>query len=249
MTPERELQATVDRETAAWDRQDAEGLVDLFHPDMVWPWPPDGNAHDPVTWVFPQGRFDRARWKAGWEELFRTHELVHNVRRTVRTPASAAAGCWSSTPDCWSTHDGSEVAAMPEAIACVTLVVRDYDEALRYFTDSLGFRLVEDTPLGEGKRWVVVAPAGAVGAALLLARAATPEQERAIGHQTGGRVGFFLHTHDFARAFEAMRARGVQFSEDPRHEAYGTVAVFADLYGNLWDLVEPKREAAGGAAR
>jgi ketosteroid isomerase-like protein len=81
---EREIQAMVDRETAAWDSQDAEVLVDLFHPDMVWPWPPDAASHDPATWVTPLGRYDRARWKAGWEELFRTHELVHNRRDTVR---------------------------------------------------------------------------------------------------------------------------------------------------------------------
>jgi ketosteroid isomerase-like protein len=79
----------VERETAAWDRQDAEGLVELFHPDMVWPWPPDSAAHDPASWVFPWGRFDRERWKSGWEELFRTHELVHNVRRTIRIAVSA----------------------------------------------------------------------------------------------------------------------------------------------------------------
>ena len=88
MTTEREIQALVDRETAAWDRQDAEGLVSMFHPDMVWPWPPDAKAHDPVSWVFPQGRYNRARWKAAWEELFRTHELVHNNRETVRIAIS-----------------------------------------------------------------------------------------------------------------------------------------------------------------
>jgi ketosteroid isomerase-like protein len=88
---EAEIQAMVDRETAAWDRQDAGALVALFHPDMVWPWPPDGQAHDPALWVFPQGRFDRERWKSGWEELFRTHELVHNRRRTVRIEVSAEA--------------------------------------------------------------------------------------------------------------------------------------------------------------
>lgn len=86
--PECEIQAMVDRETDAWDRQDAEALVSLFHPDMVWPWPPDAGAHDPASWVFPQGRFERRRWKAGWEELFRTHELVHNRRRTVRIAVS-----------------------------------------------------------------------------------------------------------------------------------------------------------------
>ncbi len=89
MTPEDEIQAMVDRETAAWDRQDADALVGLFHPDMVWPWPPDGRAHDPQTWVFPQGRYDRERWRAGWRDLFRSHELVHNRRRTVRVCVSA----------------------------------------------------------------------------------------------------------------------------------------------------------------
>jgi ketosteroid isomerase-like protein len=81
---EQEIRAMVDRETAAWDRQDADALVSLFHPDMVWPWPPDATAHDPALWVFPQGRYNRDRWKADWQELFRTHELVHNVRKTVR---------------------------------------------------------------------------------------------------------------------------------------------------------------------
>ena len=83
-----EIKALVDRETAAWDALDAEALVSLFHPDMVWPWPPDAHAHDPATWVFPLGRFDRARWKAGWESLFRTHQLVHNRRQTVRVEVS-----------------------------------------------------------------------------------------------------------------------------------------------------------------
>jgi ketosteroid isomerase-like protein len=85
---EHQIQAMVDRETSAWDRQDAETLVSLFHPDMVWPWPPDAEAHDPVLWVFPLGRYDRQRWKAGWEELFATHELVHNHRRTERIVVS-----------------------------------------------------------------------------------------------------------------------------------------------------------------
>lgn len=90
MTPlEQEIQAMVDRETAAWDSQDAEALVDLFHPDMVWPWPPDARAHDPAGWVFPLGRYDRTRWKRGWQQLFDEYELVHNVRRTVRIAISA----------------------------------------------------------------------------------------------------------------------------------------------------------------
>jgi ketosteroid isomerase-like protein len=86
---EHEIRAMVDRETVAWDRQDADALVSLFHPDMVWPWPPDARAHDPALWVFPQGRYNRERWKALWQELFRTHELVHNVRKTVRVLMSA----------------------------------------------------------------------------------------------------------------------------------------------------------------
>jgi ketosteroid isomerase-like protein len=88
VTPELAIQTMVDRETAAWNRQDADGLVDLFHPDMVWPWPPDRGAHDPASWVFPQGRFHRERWKASWAELFRSHELVHNIQRTVRIAVS-----------------------------------------------------------------------------------------------------------------------------------------------------------------
>jgi ketosteroid isomerase-like protein len=85
---EDEIQALVDVETEAWNQRDAETLVSLFHPDMIWPWPPDARAHDPATWVLPQGRYDRERWKAGWEELFRTHDLIHNVRRTVRIVVS-----------------------------------------------------------------------------------------------------------------------------------------------------------------
>jgi ketosteroid isomerase-like protein len=88
MTSKREIEAVVDRETAAWDRQDADELVSLFHPDMVWPWPPDANAHDPSLWIFPWGRFNRERWKAGWEELFASHELVHNIRKTVKVVLS-----------------------------------------------------------------------------------------------------------------------------------------------------------------
>lgn len=128
---------------------------------------------------------------------------------------------------------------MPAHIGAVALVVRDYDEALAYFTGALGFALLEDVPLGGGKRWVRVAPPGG-GTALLLARAATPEQLAAVGHQAGGRVFLFLHTDDFARDHAALVARGVTFLEPPRHEPYGTVAVFADLYGNRWDLVQPK---------
>jgi catechol 2,3-dioxygenase-like lactoylglutathione lyase family enzyme len=126
---------------------------------------------------------------------------------------------------------------MPAQLAAVALVVRDYDEAVAYFTGALDFTLQEDTALGSGKRWVVVAPPGG-GTALLLAKAVTPEQLAAVGNQSGGRVFLFLHTDDFARDHAAYCARGVNFVEPPRHEPYGTVAVFADLYGNRWDLVQ-----------
>lgn len=124
-------------------------------------------------------------------------------------------------------------------IGAVTFLVNDYDEAIAWFRDALGFALVEDTPLGGGRRWVLVSP-GDRGTPLLLAEASTDEQQARIGDQTGGRVGFFLHTDDFARDHARMRAAGVRFNEEPRHEAYGTVAVFEDLCGNLWDLIEPK---------
>ena len=124
------------------------------------------------------------------------------------------------------------------SIALVTLVVRDYDEALAFFVDALGFAVVEDTPLGGGKRWVVVAPPGSQGASLLLAQAATPEQAAHVGNQTGGRVAFFLHTDDFWRDYQHMQARGVRVAEEPRQKAYGAVVVFYDLYGNKWDLVQ-----------
>jgi catechol 2,3-dioxygenase-like lactoylglutathione lyase family enzyme len=125
------------------------------------------------------------------------------------------------------------------SIALVTLVVRDYDEAISFFTDALRFTLVEDTPLGAGKRWVVVAPPDTQGASLLLARADTPEQLAHIGDQTGGRVFLFLHTNDFWNDYRHMQSRGVRFAEEPREEAYGRVVVFLDLYGNKWDLVQP----------
>lgn len=123
-------------------------------------------------------------------------------------------------------------------IAQITLVVREYDEAIAFYRDRLGFTLIEDVALGDGKRWVVVAPPGAEGCRLLLARAADDMQAGRIGDQTGGRVGFFLETDDFARDHAAYVAAGVQFLEPRRQEQYGTVAVFEDLYGNRWDLIE-----------
>lgn len=125
-------------------------------------------------------------------------------------------------------------------LALVALVVREYDEAIDFFVGRLGFDLVEDRPVPEqDKRWVVVAPAGSTGAGLLLARANVPEQESRIGDQTGGRVFLFLHTDDFWRDYDRYRANGVEFVRPPKEETYGTVAVFRDLYGNLWDLIEP----------
>ena len=124
-------------------------------------------------------------------------------------------------------------------IAQVALVVRDYDEAIGWFERALGFMLLEDSDLGEGKRWVRIAPTPAAAFSLLLARATTPEQLACIGRQHGGRVGFFLHTDDFARDHARLVAAGVAFESAPRHEAHGTVVVFADLYGNRWDLIEP----------
>ncbi|MFI9151698.1 VOC family protein [Streptomyces sp. NPDC053367] len=129
-------------------------------------------------------------------------------------------------------------------LALVTLVVDDYDEAARFYTEALGFRLAEDTPRPDGSRWVVVEPdAGTSGTALLLARAKGDEQRARVGNQTGGRVGFFLYTDDFARDHARMLAAGVTFLEEPRHEPYGSVAVFQDLYGNRWDLLQPAATA------
>jgi catechol 2,3-dioxygenase-like lactoylglutathione lyase family enzyme len=129
--------------------------------------------------------------------------------------------------------------ARQRSVSQVALLVRDYDEAIRFFTLALRFDLLEDEPHGGGKRWVRVAPSGTAGMALLLAKAATPEQERVVGNQTGGRVFMFLRTDDFQADFEHMKAHGVRFTETPRHEAYGTVVVFLDLYGNKWDLIGP----------
>ena len=130
---------------------------------------------------------------------------------------------------------------MKQSLGLVSLVVRDYDEALAFFVGRLGFVVVEDSFVPEqSKRWVVVAPPGATESRLLLARASTAEQLTRIGAQTGGRVFLFLYTDDFWRDYEAFRTRNVAFVREPRDEPYGTVAVFKDLYGNLWDLVQPK---------
>lgn len=138
---------------------------------------------------------------------------------------------------------------MKQTIAMTALVVRDYDEAIAFYVDTLGFRLIEDTPVAEqNKRWVVVAPPGSDQPALLLARAVGEAQTSRIGDQTGGRVFLFLHTDDFWRDYEALKAKGVGFVRAPKAEAYGTVAVFRDLYGNLWDLIGPAVDAVGRQA-
>ena len=136
---------------------------------------------------------------------------------------------------------------MNQAITALSLVVRNYDEAIEYYTKTLGFDLLEDTPLGgSGKRWVRVAPrseSGMAGAALLLAQASNDTQRAAIGNQTGGRVFLLLHTDDFWRDYNTYRSRGVRFCEEPREEEYGTVVVFEDLYGNKWDMIQRREKA------
>lgn len=128
---------------------------------------------------------------------------------------------------------------MPQSVGLIAVVVRDYDEAIDFYTKTLGFALIDDSFVPEqNKRWVVVAPAGETGSHVLLARAVGDEQSSRIGNQTGGRVFLFLYTDDFWRDYEAYLAKGVEFVREPKTESYGTVAVFKDLYGNLWDLVQ-----------
>ncbi|MBL7746677.1 MAG: VOC family protein [Chitinophagaceae bacterium] len=128
---------------------------------------------------------------------------------------------------------------MKQYIAHIALVVADYDEAIAFYTQKLNFRLVEDTVLSETKRWVLVSPPGSDGCQLLLAKAATDEQRSRVGDQTGGRVGFFLFTDDFQRDYQQLIDNSIKIVREPITESYGTVAVFADLYGNLWDLIQP----------
>ena len=127
-----------------------------------------------------------------------------------------------------------------QKIGMISLVVRDYDEALNYYRDILGFVLIEDTVLTPAKRWVVIAPAGDAGCRLLLAKAANEEQQKFVGNQTGGRVFLFMYTDDFWRDYQNLVSKEVKFVREPVNESYGTVAVFEDLYGNLWDLIERK---------
>jgi len=135
---------------------------------------------------------------------------------------------------------------MQQSIGYISVVVRDYDEAIAWFTEKLSFEIIEDSVStdrqGQHKRWVLVAPKGPRGTRILLARASNEEEISRIGNQTGGRVFLFLHTDDFLRDYQAMKQRGVRFLEQPKHEAYGTVAVFEDLYGNKWDLLQLKAD-------
>ncbi|HEX3396954.1 MAG TPA: VOC family protein [Steroidobacteraceae bacterium] len=136
---------------------------------------------------------------------------------------------------------------MKQSIGLTALLVRDYDEALHFYVGLLGFKLLEDTYVpAQDKRWVVIAPRGSSGSALVLARAVNPEQASRIGNQTGGRIFLFLYTDDFWRDYIAYRSRGIVFVRDPTQETYGTVAVFQDLYGNLWDLLQPDPHGSGG---
>ncbi|WP_419801885.1 VOC family protein [Mucilaginibacter sp.] len=132
---------------------------------------------------------------------------------------------------------------MKQFIAHFALVVDDYDKAIQYYTEKLGFILVEDTVLTATKRWVLVAPPGSTECCVLLVRAADEKQKLSIGNQTGGRVGFFLYTDDFKRDFSKMVENGIEFVREPKEEPYGTVTVFKDIYGNLWDLLEPVKKS------
>lgn len=134
---------------------------------------------------------------------------------------------------------------MHQRIAHVALVVKDYDDAIEFYTQKLDFSLMEDTIIDENKRWVLIAPPGAKECCLLLAKAANERQAESIGNQTGGRIGFFLFTDDFWRDYNKMKEREVSFVRTPTEFEYGTVAVFEDLYGNLWDLIEPNKNNKG----
>ncbi len=133
---------------------------------------------------------------------------------------------------------------MKQQLALIALVVEDYDDAIQFYTQKLNFTVVEDSIVSETKRWIVIAPPGASsGCNLLLAKAANEEQLSRVGNQTGGRVFLFLHTEDFWHDYKSMQQKGVEFVREPAEESYGVVAVFKDLYGNLWDLIEPNKKA------
>ena len=148
--------------------------------------------------------------------------------------------CYLRTPRFSHTAHTS----MSQTIGYISLLVRDYDEAIAFYTAALGFTVVEDKPVPPDKRWVLIAPRGRTSPCLLLARAATPEQQSRVGNQTGGRVFLFLHTDDFQSDYRDLKTHGVQFVKPPQAESYGTVAVFEDLYGNKWDLLQLRDQPA-----
>jgi catechol 2,3-dioxygenase-like lactoylglutathione lyase family enzyme len=185
----------------------------MGHPRLV-----SGRACELQGVVLPRVRVQRADANLG-------HRRVENILH----PPRRGEGKQSST-----------IGRM-QSLGHIAVVVREYDEAIAYYTGVLGFRLHEDTDMGEGKRWVLVAPEGSRGTSILLARAATAEQASHVGNQTGGRVFLFLHTDDFWRDYRMLESRNVVFVREPKEEPYGTVAVFRDLYGNLWDLIQRKK--------
>jgi catechol 2,3-dioxygenase-like lactoylglutathione lyase family enzyme len=128
---------------------------------------------------------------------------------------------------------------MQQKIAYITLLVKDYDEAIAFYTQKLAFKLIEDTPIDDTKRWVLIAPSGSQAVSILLTKATTEKQIKTIGNQAGGAVFLILHTADFWRDYHSMNTKGVRFVQAPKEETYGTVAIFEDLYGNLWDLIQP----------
>jgi catechol 2,3-dioxygenase-like lactoylglutathione lyase family enzyme len=162
---------------------------------------------------------------------------VRQFRFAEKTPGDDKGLSPDDMPHDIRLDENSTNGRMTHSLAYVTLVVREYDEAIDFFTRVIGFSLQADEDRGGGKRWVLVGPSGG-GASLLLARGATAEQVGHVGNQTGGRVAFFLHTDDFRRDYDAFREHGVRFVDGPRYESYGTVGVFLDLYGNKWDLIE-----------
>lgn len=145
----------------------------------------------------------------------------------------------------WIESKSNSVLIMKQKIAHIALVVKDYDEAIDFYTKKLNFDLIEDTKLDQKKRWVIVSPPGATECALLLAKAANEKQLLSVGNQSGGRVFLFLFTDNFSRDYNSMLEKGIKFVREPKKESYGTVAVFEDLYGNLWDLLEPSNENKG----
>lgn len=147
-----------------------------------------------------------------------------------------------AAPDAATPHAASKGLLMPQRIVQFAVTVRDYDDAISFYVEKLGFELLEDTDLGGEKRWVRVRPPGGEGPAILLARAASPDQMASVGNQTGGRVFIFVHTDNLARDYEALCMRGVRFVRNPSREAFGMVAVFEDLYGNKFDLIQPNAE-------